>query len=112
MLGWPEPGSNTVYDRKFGDFPAKNTVYTPYMYVCCTYVYTYVYIHMLTHMYTFANAYIHMSYIYTSCIYRAVRIYTVPCAIRVYIHVRIYTYTPYIHNVYIHMYGSGQPYIL
>ena len=22
----------TVYDRIFGDFPAKNTVYTPYIY--------------------------------------------------------------------------------
>ena len=23
---------HTVYDRKFGDFPAKNTVCTPYIY--------------------------------------------------------------------------------
>jgi len=30
--GWPEPYIHTVYDRIFGDFPAKNTVYTPYIY--------------------------------------------------------------------------------
>jgi hypothetical protein len=30
--GCPEPYVYTVYDRKFGDFPAKNTVYTPYIY--------------------------------------------------------------------------------
>ena len=24
----------TVYDRMFGDFPAKNTIYTPYMTEC------------------------------------------------------------------------------
>ena len=24
--------AKTVYDRIFGDFPAKNTVYTPYIY--------------------------------------------------------------------------------
>jgi len=29
--GWPGPYVCTVYDRIFGDFPAKNTVYTvPY----------------------------------------------------------------------------------
>jgi hypothetical protein len=27
--GWPEPYVCTVYDRIFGNFPAKNTVYTP-----------------------------------------------------------------------------------
>ena len=32
MQGWPEPKIYTVYDRIFGDFPAKNTVYTPYIY--------------------------------------------------------------------------------
>jgi hypothetical protein len=31
MQGWPEPYIYTVYDRIFGDFLAKNTVYT---YVC------------------------------------------------------------------------------
>jgi hypothetical protein len=30
--GWPEPYIYTVYDHIFGDFPAKNTVYTPYIY--------------------------------------------------------------------------------
>ena len=30
--GWPEPYIYTVYDRIFDDFPAKNTVYTPYIY--------------------------------------------------------------------------------
>jgi hypothetical protein len=30
--GWPEPYMYSVYDRIFGDFPAKNTVYTPYIY--------------------------------------------------------------------------------
>ena len=29
-LGWPKPYIYTVYDRILGDFPAKNTVYTPY----------------------------------------------------------------------------------
>jgi hypothetical protein len=29
--GWPEPYIYTVYDCKFGDFPAKITVYTPYI---------------------------------------------------------------------------------
>jgi hypothetical protein len=29
--GWPEPCPYTVYDRIFGDFPAKNTVRTPYI---------------------------------------------------------------------------------
>jgi hypothetical protein len=29
---WPEPYKYAVYDRIFGDFPAKNTVYTPYIY--------------------------------------------------------------------------------
>ena len=33
--GWPEPYMHTVYDRMYGDFPAKNTVYTPYI---CMYV--------------------------------------------------------------------------
>jgi len=27
--GWPKPCKYTVYDRIFGDFPARNTVYTP-----------------------------------------------------------------------------------
>jgi len=31
-VGWPEPYIYTVYDRIFGDFPAKNTVHTPYIY--------------------------------------------------------------------------------
>ena len=31
--GWPEPYIYTVYDRIFSDFPAKNTVYTPYIYM-------------------------------------------------------------------------------
>jgi hypothetical protein len=29
--GWPEPYICTVYDRIYGDFPAKYTVYTPYI---------------------------------------------------------------------------------
>jgi len=29
--GWPEPYICTVYDRMYGDFPAKNTVCTPYI---------------------------------------------------------------------------------
>jgi len=29
--GWPEPYIYTVYDRIFGDFSAKSTVYTPYI---------------------------------------------------------------------------------
>jgi hypothetical protein len=29
--GWPEPYICTVYDRIFGNFPAENTVFTPYM---------------------------------------------------------------------------------
>jgi len=32
-LGWPGPYICTVYDRMFGDFPAKNTVYTPHLYM-------------------------------------------------------------------------------
>ena len=32
IQGWPEPYIYTVYDRIFDDFPAKNTVYTPYIY--------------------------------------------------------------------------------
>ena len=32
-IGWPEPYIYTVYDRIFGEFSAKNTVYTPYIYV-------------------------------------------------------------------------------
>jgi hypothetical protein len=31
--GWPEPCVYTVYDRIFGDSPAKNSVYTPYIYI-------------------------------------------------------------------------------
>ena len=31
--GWPEPYIYTVYDRIFGDFFAKNTVNTPYIYM-------------------------------------------------------------------------------
>jgi hypothetical protein len=30
--GWPEPYICTVYNRIFGDFPAKNTAHTPYIY--------------------------------------------------------------------------------
>jgi hypothetical protein len=30
--GWPEFYIYTVYDCIFGDFPAKNTEYTPYIY--------------------------------------------------------------------------------
>ena len=29
--GWPEPYICTVYERKYGDFPAENTVCTPYI---------------------------------------------------------------------------------
>jgi hypothetical protein len=29
---WPEPYIYTVYGHIFGDFPAKNTVYKPYIY--------------------------------------------------------------------------------
>ena len=29
--GWPEPDIHTVHDRMHGDFPAKNTVCTPYI---------------------------------------------------------------------------------
>jgi len=32
ILGWPEPYICTVYDRIFGNFPAKNTIYRPYIY--------------------------------------------------------------------------------
>jgi hypothetical protein len=32
VQGWPELYICTIYDRIFGDFPAKNTVYTPYIY--------------------------------------------------------------------------------
>jgi len=31
VFGWPEPCICTVYDRRFGQFPAKNAVYTPYI---------------------------------------------------------------------------------
>ena len=30
--GWPGPHIYTIYDRTFGDSPAKNIVYTPYIY--------------------------------------------------------------------------------
>jgi hypothetical protein len=30
--GWPELYINSAHDRRFGDFPAKNAVYTPYIY--------------------------------------------------------------------------------
>jgi hypothetical protein len=29
--GWPDPYKYTVNDRILGDFPAQNTVYTPYI---------------------------------------------------------------------------------
>ena len=32
--GWPEAYDFTVHDRILGDFPAKNTVYTLYIYGC------------------------------------------------------------------------------
>ena len=32
LQGWLESYIYTVYDRIYGDFPAKNTVYTPYIY--------------------------------------------------------------------------------
>ena len=32
-IGLPEPCVYTVYDRIFGDSPAQNTVYTPYIYM-------------------------------------------------------------------------------
>jgi len=35
---WPGPYMYTVYDRIFDDFPARNTVYTPYIYI---YIYIY-----------------------------------------------------------------------
>jgi hypothetical protein len=35
VKGWPEPCIYTVYDLIYGDFPAKNTVYTS-----CVYIYT------------------------------------------------------------------------
>ena len=31
VQGWPEPDIHTVYDRMHGDFPAINTIYTPYI---------------------------------------------------------------------------------
>jgi hypothetical protein len=36
----PEPYLYTVHDRIFGDFTAKNTVYTPYIYVLANPKYT------------------------------------------------------------------------
>jgi hypothetical protein len=33
IYGWPESYIYTAYDRLYGDFPAKNTVCTPYMYL-------------------------------------------------------------------------------
>ena len=33
LQGWPEPYIFTVYDRIFGDFPAKKAVHTPYIYM-------------------------------------------------------------------------------
>ena len=30
--GWPEPYTYIVHAHIFGEFPAKNTVYTPYIY--------------------------------------------------------------------------------
>jgi hypothetical protein len=37
VLGWAEPSIYTVYDRIFGDFPANNTVHTPYIYIYMIY---------------------------------------------------------------------------
>jgi len=39
VSGWPEPYNYTVYDRIFGDFPAENTVFTPYIYIYIIYIY-------------------------------------------------------------------------
>ena len=33
LANWPEPYIYTVYDRAFGNFPAKITVCTPYIYM-------------------------------------------------------------------------------
>jgi hypothetical protein len=33
VWGWPEPYIHTVYGRIFGDFPAQNTVFKPYIYI-------------------------------------------------------------------------------
>ena len=30
--GWPELYMYSAHDRRFGDFPAKNTIYKPYKY--------------------------------------------------------------------------------
>jgi len=57
--GWPESYICTVYDRIFGNFPAKNTVYTPYTYGSGQpYIYT---VHV--------RQKIHGLYGYTQCIY-------------------------------------------
>jgi len=40
IKGWPEPCIGTVYDRTFGGFPAKNTVYAPYIWIWPTLLYT------------------------------------------------------------------------
>ena len=34
QLGWPEPYTHTVYDRMYGDFPAKNFVIHRNTYKC------------------------------------------------------------------------------
>ena len=49
FVGWPELYICTVYDRIFGDFPAKTSVYTPSIfgsgqpYKYAVYIYIYIY---------------------------------------------------------------------
>jgi len=46
-LGWPEPYVHTVYDRMYGDFPAKYTVYTPYIPIIVGFWPTLIMVHVL-----------------------------------------------------------------
>ena len=63
MKDWPETYTHTVYDRTFGDFPAKNTVYAPSMYgsppITKYTVYIYVYIRFWPNSYSLPPAIAH-----------------------------------------------------
>jgi len=98
---WPEPYIYSVYDHISGDFPAKKTVYTPYIYI-------YTYMFWLTlNIHGVGQTRIDTPYV---TVYLMKFLQIIPCIHRVYMHPYKYRILlgSYINLIYIYIYtGMG-----
>jgi hypothetical protein len=116
---WPEPYIYTVYDRIFGDFPAKSTViYTVYIWLWPT-------LHMARYITPeVGQNHIYMYGVYTQgwperyiyTVYLVISLPKTPYIHRIYMVLANPIYTvflagkpPNIRSYTVHIYGSGQP---